>query len=107
MGLQTRWPRSPAHKAIVALTIQRWQGLVSADGLKGMDRMSLDDVAKIVVAFVKEHRNLAAPIVFALAFGESLAFLSLIIPATIILVAISGLLGAGGYTIWNLWDVLL
>jgi membrane protein DedA with SNARE-associated domain len=69
--------------------------------------MSLDEVARIVVVFVKENRHLAAPIVFALAFGESLAFLSLVIPATIILVGISGLLGAGGYTVWNLWDVLL
>ena len=34
-----------------------------------------------IIDFVQMHEAWAAPIVFALAFGESLAFLSLLIPA--------------------------
>jgi membrane protein DedA with SNARE-associated domain len=47
-----------------------------------------------VVAFVQANQAWAAPIVFALAFGESLAFVSLILPSTVILVTVGGLLGA-------------
>jgi len=38
-------------------------------------------------SFVRAHEAWAAPIVFCLAFGESLAFLSLLIPACAALVA--------------------
>src|SRR5690606_12359109 len=50
--------------------------------------------------FVRENETWAAPIVFLLAFGESLAFLSLIVPATFILVGIGGLIGASGVQLW-------
>lgn len=53
----------------------------------------LTDFTKNVVDFVKTHQDWALPIVFLLAFGESLAFISLILPATVILVSIAGLLG--------------
>jgi len=36
------------------------------------------------------------PIVFVLAFGESLAFLSLLFPATVILLGVGALIGEGG-----------
>ncbi|MEK7628092.1 MAG: DedA family protein [Patescibacteria group bacterium] len=48
------------------------------------------------IAFVKANQQWALPMVFALALAESLAFLSLLVPATVILVAISGLLGGAG-----------
>ncbi len=41
-------------------------------------------------------RQWAAPIVFALAFGESLAFISLLVPAWGALVAIGALIESGG-----------
>ena len=53
-----------------------------------------------VVAFVQAHQAWAAPVAFALAFGESLAFVSLIVPATVILVTIGGLLGASDIDVW-------
>ena len=53
-----------------------------------------------VIAFVQANQAWAAPIAFLLAFGESLAFVSLILPSTVILVAIGGLLGAGGVDLW-------
>jgi membrane protein DedA with SNARE-associated domain len=46
-----------------------------------------------VINFVKNNQEWALPIVFLLAFGESLAFVSLILPATVILASIAGLLG--------------
>ena len=48
-----------------------------------------------IVAFVQANQAWAAPVAFVLAFGESLAFVSLFLPSTVILVAIGGLLGAG------------
>ncbi|HET9244639.1 MAG TPA: DedA family protein, partial [Xanthobacteraceae bacterium] len=42
---------------------------------------SLEAHAQHVVEFVRVHEAWAAPVVFALAFGESLAFISLLIPA--------------------------
>ncbi len=43
------------------------------------------------------------PIVFLLAFGESLAFLSLFIPAWALLVAIGALINASGLVFWPIW----
>ena len=56
-----------------------------------------------VIEFVKAHEAWAAPIVFLLAFGESLAFFSLLLPATAILLAFSGLIGASGLPFWPIW----
>lgn len=56
-----------------------------------------------VIEFVRSHEAWAAPIVFLLAFGESLAFLSLILPATVILLAIGGLVGASGIEFLPIW----
>jgi membrane protein DedA with SNARE-associated domain len=49
-----------------------------------------------IVAFVREHRLLAPAIVMGLAFGESLAFVSLILPFWGMLVALGALVGASG-----------
>ncbi|MDE3174735.1 MAG: DedA family protein [Pseudomonadota bacterium] len=65
--------------------------------------MTMADIADTVVAFVKLHKPSAAPIVFALAFGESLAFVSLLFPATVMLWGIGALIGAGGLDFWPIW----
>ena len=52
---------------------------------------------------VREQEAWAAPIVFLLAFGESLAFISLLLPATAILFAVGGLIGASGIAFWPIW----
>jgi membrane protein DedA with SNARE-associated domain len=41
--------------------------------------------------------------VFGLAFGESLAFVSLLLPATVILLAAGGLIAAAGVGFWPAW----
>jgi hypothetical protein len=43
--------------------------------------MDMASDARHVIAFVRQHEAWAAPVVCALAFGESLAFLSLVLPA--------------------------
>lgn len=56
-----------------------------------------------IIEFVRANQQWAAPIAFTLAFLESLAFLSLLIPSTAILVGISGLIGAAGIGFWPVW----
>ena len=53
-----------------------------------------------IVDFVQAHEAWAAPIVFCLAFGESLAFISLLIPAWGALVAIGYLIGPSHISFW-------
>src|SRR5215472_11671509 len=65
--------------------------------------MSLDDYFQALVDFVRVHEAWAPPIVFVLAFGESLAFISLLIPAWGALVAIGALLGSSGINFWPVW----
>jgi membrane protein DedA with SNARE-associated domain len=56
-----------------------------------------------LIAFVRDHQAWAAPIVLLLAFGESLAFISLLIPAWGALVAIGALIGVTGISFWPVW----
>jgi membrane protein DedA with SNARE-associated domain len=62
----------------------------------------MEDIAQGVIAFVRDHQVWAAPIVLLLAFGESLAFISLLIPAWGALVAIGALIGVSGISFWPL-----
>jgi membrane protein YqaA with SNARE-associated domain len=63
----------------------------------------MEDFAHALAEFVRDHRAWAAPIVLVLAFGESLAFISLLIPAWGALVAIGALIGASGISFWPVW----
>src|SRR5712664_4558715 len=69
--------------------------------------MSLADQANAftqqIVEFARTHEVWAAPIIGALAFGESLAFISLLIPAWAILVALGTLIGTSGLNFWPIW----
>ncbi|HSU06328.1 MAG TPA: DedA family protein [Acetobacteraceae bacterium] len=53
--------------------------------------------------FVREYELWAAPMCFVLAFIESMAFLSLLLPATVLLLAIGTLIGATGISFWPIW----
>lgn len=50
--------------------------------------------------FISDHRAWAGPIVGVIAFGESLAVVGMLIPATPIMLAIGGLVGAGIVEPW-------
>lgn len=53
-----------------------------------------------LINFVRQHHVWAIPIVFILAFGESLAFISLLLPATVILIGLGALIGESWIQFW-------
>ena len=63
----------------------------------------LQEYSQIVIEFVRQNHWWALPIVFLLAFGESLAFISLFVPAWALLVAIGALISASGIFFWPIW----
>jgi membrane protein DedA with SNARE-associated domain len=65
--------------------------------------MPLGSYVQQTIDFVRAHEVWAAPIVAALAFGESLAFISLLIPAWGALVGIGALIGPSGVNFWPIW----
>ena len=65
--------------------------------------MDFDTLKTATLDFVREHQAWAPVIVGVLAFCESLAFLSLLVPATVILVGIGALIGASDLTFWPIW----
>ena len=65
--------------------------------------MDVSSDVDAVAMFVRDHAVWAPPIVFALAFGESLAFISLLIPAWSVLVAIGALIGSSGINFYPVW----
>jgi len=65
--------------------------------------MDIEHYGQLTVAFVRGHEGWALPIVFALAFGESLAFISLLIPATVALIGIGALIGVSGIGFVPIW----
>jgi membrane protein DedA with SNARE-associated domain len=56
----------------------------------------MSNLAQATIAFVQDHSGWAPPIVFVLAFCASFAFISLVVPATVILFAVGGMIGASG-----------
>jgi membrane protein DedA with SNARE-associated domain len=71
--------------------------------LRSRWRPAIGNVSEAVLAFVRDHATWAPLIVFALAFGESLAFVSLLLPATAILLGAGTLVGAAGIGFWPIW----
>lgn len=65
--------------------------------------MTVSDIIHLITEFVRAHEGWAVPIVFFLAFGESLAFLSLLLPATVILLGLGALIGESGIPFWPIW----
>lgn len=65
--------------------------------------MSLESHVQVVVDLVRQHQAWAAPIVFVLAFLESIALFSLIVPAWAALVGIGALIGATGIPFAPVW----
>ena len=63
--------------------------------------MDFDAIVHGLTAFIKEHRAWAGPVVLVLAFCESMAFISLVLPFWGILVAIGTVVSAtGGGDFW-------
>ena len=77
-------------------SVAEWGSGERAHGVRGIHGRVLD--------FVRLHREWAAPIVFVLAFGESLAFVSLILPFWAMLVGIGTIIGAADTLIF--WTIV-
>jgi membrane protein DedA with SNARE-associated domain len=67
--------------------------------------MEFKGVAEAIIKFVQEHRSWAGPIVLLLAFGESIAFVSLVLPFWGMLIAIGALL-TGSFGSVEFWTIL-
>jgi membrane protein DedA with SNARE-associated domain len=65
--------------------------------------MTASELSETAIQFVRTHEYWAPPAVFILAFCESFAFVSLIVPATVILFGISGLVGAARIGFWPVY----
>ena len=65
--------------------------------------MDLDHYVQPIIDYVRLHQAWAAPIVFALCFAESLAFISLLIPAWAALVGIGAIISASDLNFWPIW----
>lgn len=64
----------------------------------------LDAFELAIREFIAAHQAWAGPIVFWLSFGESLAFISLLLPATAAMIFVGVLIGQGTLDFW--WIVL-
>jgi membrane protein DedA with SNARE-associated domain len=63
----------------------------------------VDNLVRSTIAFVQDHQAWGVPIVFVLAFCESFAFVSLLVPATGILLGVGGLIAAAELGFWPMW----
>jgi membrane protein DedA with SNARE-associated domain len=63
----------------------------------------MESLSAAVLEIVRTHAALALPIVFVLALGESLAFVSLLLPATVLLMGGGGIISAAGIGFWPIW----
>ncbi|RKS87748.1 membrane protein DedA with SNARE-associated domain [Orbus hercynius] len=56
--------------------------------------MSIHEITQTIMTFIEHNQVWSIPVIFLLAFGESLAIISLLLPATAILLASGALIGA-------------
>jgi membrane protein DedA with SNARE-associated domain len=62
-----------------------------------------DGYAQQLLETVRANQAWAAPFTFVLAFGESLAFLSILVPATVFLIGLGALIATGAIDFWPVW----
>src|SRR5690349_20311896 len=72
--------------------IRDWRLVYRSSQSLGLNDMSLEQLGHTILEFIKLHQAWAAPIVFALAFAESLALLSFLVPAWAVLVGIGAMM---------------
>jgi len=56
-----------------------------------------------MLAFIGAHAAWGPPLAFLLAFGESLAVISFILPTSAILLGVGAIIGAGALGFWPIW----
>ncbi len=65
--------------------------------------MDTPEFAKGILDIIRTNQGWAIPIVFIMSFAESLAFVALLVPATVILWGVGGMIGAAGLDFWPIW----
>jgi membrane protein DedA with SNARE-associated domain len=65
--------------------------------------MNIEQYVDQLLEFVRTHHAWAAPVIFCLAFAESLAFVSLLVPAWAVLVGMGALIQSSGLNFWPIW----
>lgn len=60
----------------------------------------MDQIIEDVLRFISANRLVAGPVIFGLAFAESMAFLSLLVPFTAMIVGAGALVGSGALDAW-------
>jgi membrane protein DedA with SNARE-associated domain len=95
--------RAEIHERVAAVHWRASQPQDTWDLLRCSPMMSLEQYAHQVTDFVRDHESWALPVVAALAFGESLAVISLLLPATVALVGIGALIGASNLHFVPIW----
>lgn len=68
-------------------------------------RLNLNNIIQYINETIINHEIWALPIVLFLSIGESLAFISLLLPATIILLALGIIIGESGISFWPIWFI--
>ena len=68
-----------------------------------MSAASTDGYMGALLGLVHDHSELSVAVVFALGFAESIAFVSLFVPSTVLFLAIGGVYSAAGGSFWELW----
>ncbi len=67
----------------------------------GANPRMLSGFYESVFEFIRSHQVWTGPVLFALAFGESVAFVSLFVPAWAIIVSAGALSEAGAIPFWS------
>jgi membrane protein DedA with SNARE-associated domain len=87
--------RARTHRAAMGRFV-----MSSIEREKASAMSGLEAYTKQLIDLAREHQTWGMIIVFWLAFGESLAFISLLLPATVILVGIGAVAVAGDIAFW-------
>ncbi|HZH08869.1 MAG TPA: DedA family protein [Microvirga sp.] len=65
--------------------------------------MNLDSITATLLDFIRSHQAYAPLIVGLMAFGESFAFISLLLPMVTVLIAVGFALAAADIPFWQVW----
>jgi membrane protein DedA with SNARE-associated domain len=71
--------------------------------LAAFEKRIMTDFVHSAISFIRDHEVLGSALVFLLAFCESFAFVSLLVPATGILLGLGGLIQVFGIRFWPIW----
>ncbi len=63
----------------------------------------MEELTGVLIEYIRQHKEWAVLVIFVLAFGESIAFVSLVLPFWAMLIAIGTLVDSSGLNLPALW----